>query len=288
MSDVARVYVLLARRRRVGVVLRRGPSRYVEMLRWDLASDRVEAGQWIRARVYERRCDLTPNGDHLVYFAATNRGPLGSWTAVSRPPYFTALALFPNAMGCWGGGGLFADRNTLLLNHWPANREAKEGMKLPSHVRLEGLGVHAGRGEDDPIWTTRLIRDGWRVVQHGETRWVGFGRESHFVCDPPRVYAKACPRHPALDLVMTIRGLGETNGPWYMTAHHVVTSSGVVELGDSDWADWDENGDLLLAKDGALHRLVRRDGWLAEPALVADLRDHTFRSVIAPAHARRW
>lgn len=288
MSEVARVYVLLARRRRVGVVLRRGPSRFVEMLRWDLASDKIEAGQWIRARIYERRCDLTPNGEHLVYFAATNRGPMGSWTAVSKPPYFTALALFPNAMGCWGGGGLFPDRNTLLLNHWPANREAKEGMSLPRSVRLDGLGVHSGRGEDDPIWTTRLLRDGWRWVQQGETRWVGFGAESHFVCAPPRIYAKVCPRHDSLELFMTIRGLGQTNGPWYMSEHRVEAGKETISIGDSDWADWDHNGDLLYAKDGALHRMVRRGGSLAPATLVADLREHAFRSVVAPAHARRW
>src|SRR5262249_25498999 len=49
----------------------------------------------VQGRIYERRCDLTPAGDRLVYFAASFRQPLHSWTAISRPPYLTALALWP-------------------------------------------------------------------------------------------------------------------------------------------------------------------------------------------------
>jgi hypothetical protein len=63
-------------------------------------------GQWFHGRIYERRCDLSyerrcdlsPDGSLLIY-RAVKYGPLppgyvqgvDSWTAIGKPPYFTAL-----------------------------------------------------------------------------------------------------------------------------------------------------------------------------------------------------
>src|SRR6187401_1906577 len=112
----ARLFVLWARDADVGVGFQRGPSKQVLLLRWNLKDDSFEGGQWLKARIYERRSDLSPSGERLVYFAASYRGPHQTWTAVSRPPYFTALALWPKG-DAWGGGGLFSSENELLLNH---------------------------------------------------------------------------------------------------------------------------------------------------------------------------
>ena len=111
----ARLYALIAREARKAVVFRRGPSKSVLLLAWDLENDTLTPGQWLRGRIYERRCDLSPDGELLAYFAANQREPLYSWTAVSRPPYLTALALWPKG-DCWGGGGLFRHERTLALN----------------------------------------------------------------------------------------------------------------------------------------------------------------------------
>ena len=119
-----RLSVLLARSAPVAIVLRRGPTKWVQMLRWQTDRDDFESGQWFKGRIYERRCDLTPNGSHLIYFAAdfkeprvekrsvdeapssTTRARYYSWTAISKPPFLTALALWPKG-DCWHGGGLF-------------------------------------------------------------------------------------------------------------------------------------------------------------------------------------
>ena len=91
----ARIFILLATGAPVGVVIRRGPSTQVLLIKWDLERDTFEHGQWLKARVYERRCDLSPDGNLLLYFASDQRRAMSSWTAVSCPPYFTALALCP-------------------------------------------------------------------------------------------------------------------------------------------------------------------------------------------------
>src|SRR4051794_20213611 len=98
----ARLQVLLARAAPVGLILRRGPSKWVQLVKWDTAADRFEPGQWFHGRLYERRGDLSPDGRLFVYFASkftgltlADREYTYAWTAVSRPPYLTALALWP-------------------------------------------------------------------------------------------------------------------------------------------------------------------------------------------------
>src|SRR5690606_15991035 len=117
----SRLYVLLARKARVGVILRRGPSKWVQVIRWSTSSDAFEDGQWFHGRIYERRCDLSPDGRLFLYFAAKFHRAQAqgsytySWTAVSKPPWLTAIALWPKG-DAWHGGGLFESNTALMLN----------------------------------------------------------------------------------------------------------------------------------------------------------------------------
>ena len=61
-SFPARVHVILARNADYGIIIRRGPSKTVCTIGWDRKRDRFEVGQWMRGRIYERRCDLSPDG----------------------------------------------------------------------------------------------------------------------------------------------------------------------------------------------------------------------------------
>jgi len=123
----ARLFVLLAREAPVGVILRRGPSQWVQLIRWQTDTDTFEPGQWFRGRIYEHKCDLSPDGRLLVYFAKKSGNSFrhpdygDAWTAISRPPYFTALALWP-VWRTWYGGGLFRSNHTVWLNHHPATK----------------------------------------------------------------------------------------------------------------------------------------------------------------------
>lgn len=66
----ARVHAILARERSCAVVFRRGPSDKIAVIGWDLNNDEFTLGQWLRGRIYEYRCDLSPDGKYLLYFAA--------------------------------------------------------------------------------------------------------------------------------------------------------------------------------------------------------------------------
>jgi hypothetical protein len=112
-----RLFVLFARDAPVGVVLRRGPSAWTQVIRWDTARDVFTDGAWLKGRIYEEKCDVSPDGELLVYFCHHGRfreGYTDSWTAVSRVPWLHALALWPSGT-TYGGGGRFLDRRKLVL-----------------------------------------------------------------------------------------------------------------------------------------------------------------------------
>ena len=56
------------------------------------------------------------------------RADTGTWTAISRPPYFSALAVWPS-FGTWTGGGYFRSDNEVVLF------ESDEGMVPQENVR---------------------------------------------------------------------------------------------------------------------------------------------------------
>ena len=111
VAHPCRLFVFLARDAPLGLVLRRGPSDWFRLSRWRTDTDALEHGQWLRGRVYERRSDLAPDGSLFVAFVRRSGGPrraspeaADSWVAISRPPYFTALALWFVGGTYWLGG----------------------------------------------------------------------------------------------------------------------------------------------------------------------------------------
>src|SRR5262249_44616225 len=64
-----RLHVLLAREAPVAVILRRGPSAWYQVILWRTDRDTFEDGAWFKGRLYEERCDLSPDGELLLYFA---------------------------------------------------------------------------------------------------------------------------------------------------------------------------------------------------------------------------
>ena len=129
----------------VVVILRRGPSRRVRMVVWHTKTDHFVDGEWWHGRIYADKCGLSPDGQLFVYFGyqwAPRYVPEGffAFTAVSRPPMFKPMALWP-ADSTWGGGGCFADNGRLSLNYG-------EGAMPDAHplFRPQGFQVQAYPG----------------------------------------------------------------------------------------------------------------------------------------------
>ena len=104
----------------IAVIIRRGPSNWFHVIKWNTATDTFELGQWLHGKIYAERCGLSPDGLLFVYFAAKRshvrktEGYRETYTAVSKPPYLTALAMWPEG-STWGGGGRFTKNLTLCL-----------------------------------------------------------------------------------------------------------------------------------------------------------------------------
>lgn len=92
----ARLAVVVATAAPIAVVIRRGPSHWSQLIKWNLETDEFEPGQWLKGKVYY--ASLSPDGEHIAMAIIGRTRRARRWegceyTLVSRPPYFTALAI---------------------------------------------------------------------------------------------------------------------------------------------------------------------------------------------------
>jgi hypothetical protein len=280
-----RLGLIQARAAPVAVLFRRGPSRRVELVRWDTRADTFQRGHWFHGRIYDRRSDLSPDGALLVYFAARHTVRAGeppwaySWTAVSRPPWLTALALWPKGDSWWGGGA-FADNRTLLLNHRPHEAEPH-----PEH-RPRGLRVVPDPdacGEDDPLYGRRLERDGWRLHQAWEGSLGSY--RAGWVTAAPEIRSRG---HRAHDLRLRFERWRRGRRHFHLFAVLAPNGEELLELGEVDWADWDHAGRLIVLRGGAVHAAPVDGARIGDLRTLVDLTADVPEPRAPPEWARSW
>jgi hypothetical protein len=270
-ADGCWMFVLLAKQAHVGVILRRGPTEWWRVTLWDTKRDRFEGGQWFRGRIYPEKCDLSPDGKLFVYFAgkfnrrSADKGYGDTWTAVSRPPYLTALALWPIG-GTYGGSGVFFDDRSILI-------DALEPRHHPDHSpRPLRLVKHSSIRKNDPpvapCWAS-----GWEGIlapgattRYSEVRKacgdLTLGREV------PADYFRPSRRR---SLYTLYRSSGEP-----------------LDLFEAHWADWDRQGRLVATAGGrVLAGKLTRDRKLKWRQLAAMNEERPIR-MEAPDWAQHW
>lgn len=284
----ARLFMIVARDAPTAVIFRRGPSEWVQLIKWNTQTDAFELGQWFHGRIYEHRADLSPDGSLLIYFAMKNSSRALQdrqtkeftyfWTAISKPPYFTALALWPK-YGSWGGGGLFKSNNSIFLNHEKEVAEAHPSHKPGS---LEVILKDGGCGGDEPIFSERLERDGWILRQE----WKGESRTTpsyQFRTVQPEIREKA--NGPQL-----IRLIRSKKFHDFSDEFAVVSGEGkmVTSVDRAGWVDWDQQGRLVFVRDGRIFSgRIEADGRLAEHQL-SDLNSSKPSPLAPPKWATTW
>ena len=313
-----RLFVILARSAPVGVIFRRGPSKLVQIIRWNTETDEFTPGQWFRGRIYQKRCDLSPSGSLLIYFAVKHKEPLYSWTAVSKPPYLSALVLWPKG-DSWDGGGLFEAENRIWLNHPSGEAKIQKGSIPPEFLVCYKEDCYSG--EDEPIYSKRLERDGWHKTQHLEVEETTEKIDRQWL-EPIRTYLENLDwddetREYTEKLLSDLSDRDRITTTGYVThkpeirqqkgkgltleaqvslegfdriERYSVTreKSEKIVLDGSEWAEFDQSGRLVFAKDGKLlEGKINKQGILEESEL-AEFNDARFEPITSPDWARQW
>jgi hypothetical protein len=283
----ARLFMIFARKASMAVIFRRGPSKWVQLIKWHTKSDTFEEGQWFNGRIYERRSDLSPDGSLLIYFAQKisarslkDREYTYAWTAISRPPFLTALALWPKG-DCWHGGGLFKNSRVVLLNHKP--EVAAPHKKHKPHRRLSVIPNPQAHGEDDPIFSQRLDRDGWLLKQVWQIENRGYPKLFHTI--QPEVREKSSPDGThVIRLTRSIECLDYSEEFSVRDAKQL----SVENIAKASWADWDQQGRLVFARDGKIFAASLTNDTHFDERLLIDLNHSKPKSVSPPQWATKW
>jgi hypothetical protein len=262
-----RLYAMIAARVPLAVVFRRGPSDWWQVSRWDLDSGQLEAGAWFHGTLYPRRCDLSPDGQFLYYFALKGApGDFlgGTYSAVSKAPWLSALAAWAE-VGTWGRGYHFAAGRDRAI----ARVDIGSLSQLPYSLRVNPAVQYAAerrRGwSEHETCPPRAPDDAWderRQAVLAKPRPGGGGRLilTDHGWDPAHAIEG---RHPTY----RIEG-GRHPG----------------ELDDVVWADWDARGRLLVA---TAHGTLEMRG-LSGRSITVDVAHDLAPLAPAPAPAPEW
>lgn len=268
-----RIHVLLARDSSASIVVRRGPTRHTAIIGWDRKTDKFRVGQWLYGRIYERRCDLAPDGKHFIYFAMNGRwasSAKGAWTAISKAPYLKAVSLFAKG-DCWHGGGLFRTSTEYWLNDGYGHELQKEDRSLR---RVDEYPWRERYGGECPgVYYIRLQRDGWQLKYSAPD---GHG-------DQVTVFEKRVNNHWNLRK-RAHSGIGHAVGRGvYFDTHELFNSrtEQVIPKLDWEWAELD--GDRLVwAANGCLYSGRIDVNGLRSEKLLHDFSPMQFEALEAP------
>ncbi|MEQ1745493.1 MAG: hypothetical protein ABMA02_08710 [Saprospiraceae bacterium] len=276
-----RLHILLASQASLGIVIRRGPSKQYCTLLWDRKTDTFTLGQWLKGRIYEHRCDLSPDGKHFLYFAMNARrskkGPM-CWTAISRTPYLRAIALYGDEE-TWLGGGAFLNDKSYYVNggmFFNTLRESKEVVMKKPAPKAQAISLQEAAAQskypmtgDLGVYCHRLERDGWSLAT-GHIK-------NHFVFEKP------FGRNGLLKMLVNQGSSGKTGKPSTWSEYSLVhlPTQTVQRFPDWEWADVDRSRLVWAAKGQIWAGLLSGTGLTGEKML-HDFSDMRFEAIKAP------
>ncbi len=122
-DPVLRLHLFFATENDQALILRRAGRTLYNLIGWDRATDTFTEGQWIGKSIWEDDFALSPDGQHFLYAvhnADPNQGAGEKYTVISRAPWFTALALFPQNHVSRAGGWFLDAAHFQLYERMPS------------------------------------------------------------------------------------------------------------------------------------------------------------------------
>ncbi len=276
-----RLHVLIASQAPLGIVIRRGPSKQYCTLLWDRKTDTFTLGQWLKGRIYEHRCDLSPNGKYFLYFAMnarrSHKGPM-CWTAISRTPFLRAIALYGDDE-TWFGGGAFLTNKTYYVNggvFFHTLRESKEVVMKKPDPKAKAISLQEAAAQskypmtgDLGVYCHRLERNGWSLAS-GQFK-------NHFAFEKP------FGRNWLLKMLVNQGSSGKTGKPSTRSEYSLVhlPDQAVQHFPDWEWAEIDRSR-LVWATNGQLWTGMLNNDGLSDEKMLHDFNDMRFEAIKAP------
>jgi hypothetical protein len=257
----SRIHLLVARKAPSVVILQRKRAKLFHVVVVDTRKHRVEEGSWFRGKLYVMRCDVSFDGEYMVYLAMGSGGD--TWNGVCRLPWLTTLTEAEN-IGTWNGGGYFASARVLRTNGWrSAERPLPKRAGAP--FQLEPYGSRFG-GEDLGVLYERLERDGFRRLgdNWGAQQRLAT-RTYQIACVGDDGWGRQCSRRSPL---LKVRYAG------YL--EHGYTFQFWLDeypalLVDASWASWDCEGTLWVARPGIVEQYTLNDLRRGTPSFSLDV-----------------
>jgi hypothetical protein len=274
-----RIFCIPATQAPVVAVLRRGPSDWCHVGRWDPIARTWQAGSWIHGTIYPQRCDLSPDGRWLAAFVLK---PAASWEAgstyisVSRLPWLASLAAW-GTDGTWTRGLEFVPLGTARFPP-PAPGSGDPGPLLRrydlDHRKPAPYGVERARGWlETPDTPPPDATDPWDIRRAARV-----------------TLQKARPGEATTRLLVrgwyaAMREGEPRDGPPAYWIERDATAD-VEPLGGVQWADWAADGRLMVATTAGA--LEVRDEPAAVPSWTLDLGTLRPDPQPAPPEAFDW
>ncbi len=300
-----RLSIILARQAPIGVIFRRGPSKWTQIIKWNTNADTFEAGAWFHGQIYPERSDLSPDGTKLIYFAADysagsiNHDFPNPWTAISKIPWLTALSVWPNGNTYYGGGRFETDTQLWINQNFWYQGEVTVSSTLP-----QDFEVDCEHPTQDHKWheLSRWESSGWNAVQAYPWGSIPLLRRQPDNTVSVEPTDPSCPLHtPAY--IRTVHEKTNANGSCslIMTSiyAHYQENTRTFQIRDNhqktavtiesvDWADWDKRERLVCAKAGKIFTLDSLYSGELRFIEVADFNAAKPRRTKAPDWARKW
>lgn len=265
----ARIHLLPAKTAPYVIVIRRKPTKWFHVMRWNTSTDEIEHGSWFNGHLYAKRSDVSFDGQWMVYLAMGSTGK--TWNGVCRLPFLKTAVDVPGN-GTWYGGGYWASEQLLKLNawHWPMLRglRKKAAKVLPFQIE-EFCATH--NAEDLGVLYPRLQRDGWQRC--GEN----YGKDNKLAGNKYRVECigddgwrhQLSKDHPVLRAqYIGYFEHGYTFRFWLEEYPNIIDQ-------EVDWAGWDALGQLIFSRQGVLYKYSLDTISSKKPTTVIDLEHLT-------------
>jgi hypothetical protein len=224
----SRIHLLAAKEAPIVVLLQRKRAKLFHIIKIDTEKHSVQEGSWFRGRLYEMKCDVSFDGEFMVYLAiGKGSGRFTSSSGLCRLPWLKTLVECQTPGPNWGGG-YFADRKVLVTNGW---KEVSPTTDIPFTLTHGPLTCAAA--EHRGILDEKFERDGF--TRSGDDAWA----------------KRPSLQHPELK----VRYLGYQDGDHF--AFSLEERPELVE--GASWATWDSRQNLWVARPGIVEQYTLND-----------------------------